>query len=141
MKCCPKKVKVKNFGWPKSSGGGVDGWIFGCKTCCMDCSQHSKILLNFDSWTVARRNLLPYRFSPILVWIWPLILKAGLHIRQHCWQYCSRLFCLLSTIFLFYLNVLVFSNIASFIAHLKACANRALNQFLRIWSHNHFQSC
>jgi hypothetical protein len=52
-------------------------------------------------------------------------LKAGLHIQQCCWQYCSKLLFLLSTIFFDFLNVLALNNIASFIAHLKACANRA----------------
>jgi hypothetical protein len=51
--------------------------------------------------------------------------KPKLHVRQYCWQYCSRLF----VYFLrkkSFLNVLVLSNIASFIAHLKACANQSL---------------
>jgi hypothetical protein len=54
-------------------------------------------------------------------------LKAGLHIQQCCWQYCPRLFSLFSTkTFFNFLNALVLSNIASFIARLKAWANRAL---------------
>jgi hypothetical protein len=54
-------------------------------------------------------------------------LKAGLHIQQCCWQYCPRLFCFFSTkTFFQFFNALVLSNIASFIARLKACANRPL---------------
>jgi hypothetical protein len=69
---------------------------------------------SFDSTYTAES---PFQSNPLLV-------KAGLHIQQCCWQYCSRLFGLLSTTF-YFLNLLVLSNIAGFIARLKACANRA----------------